>query len=130
VTLTNGAPLFTVTFQVVGKPGSVSPLTFIDSPTMREVSVALATAGLNNADGQVTIVEARPAIRCNLDPTKGVALLSVPTVQGAHYVLEFNDSLSGTPWQSLAAVVGDGTVKTLTDSSATNHQRFYRVRIE
>jgi hypothetical protein len=58
----------------------------------------------------------------------GVFQLSLPTVSGRQYVLEFTDELPGTNWTELQLIDGDGTVRVLVDFSATNHQRFYRVR--
>jgi hypothetical protein len=44
--------------------------------------------------------------------------------------LQFKDSLPDPGWNALPAVTGDGTVMTLTDSTATVAPRFYRVRVE
>ncbi|MBI4663305.1 MAG: hypothetical protein HY735_31275 [Verrucomicrobia bacterium] len=40
------------------------------------------------------------------------------------------DSLTESGRKPLTSVPGDGTVKVLTDPSATTSQRFYRVRVE
>jgi hypothetical protein len=56
--------------------------------------------------------------------------LSVPTESGRRYILEFTDRLPALNWTALPAVEGDGKELMLADPSATNHQRFYRVRIE
>ena len=50
--------------------------------------------------------------------------------QGVQYVLEFTETLTTTAWKPLDSVLGDGTVKTLSDPGATNYQRYYRVRVE
>ena len=44
--------------------------------------------------------------------------------------IEVRGVLSESPWKPLNSMTGDGTVKVLTDSSATPSQRFYRVRVE
>jgi len=54
--------------------------------------------------------------------------LSLPTQSGRVYVLQYQASLSSTNWLSLPLVPGNGGTVTLTDSSATNSQRFYRVQ--
>ncbi len=53
--------------------------------------------------------------------------VSVSTFSGKNYALQYKNFLSDTNWISLPSVAGDGTVKTLSDSNATNTQRFYRV---
>jgi len=45
------------------------------------------------------------------------------------YVVEYTDRLPSTNWATLSTIPGDGTVKTLSDPSITNHQRFYRARV-
>jgi len=54
--------------------------------------------------------------------------LSLPTQSGRVYVLQYQASLSSPNWLSLPLVPGNGGTVTLTDSSATNSQRFYRVQ--
>ncbi|MGD0208940.1 MAG: immunoglobulin domain-containing protein [Verrucomicrobiota bacterium] len=53
---------------------------------------------------------------------------SLPTQSGRVYALEYKNTLSDTNWTTLSLTGGNGNVLTLTDSSATNSQRFYRVR--
>lgn len=54
--------------------------------------------------------------------------ISVPTVRGKFYTLQYQTSLADTEWFSVAVAPGDGTVRTLTDPTASAGQRFYRVR--
>lgn len=44
--------------------------------------------------------------------------------------LEFKTSLSITNWSVATSVAGNGAVQTLTDTGATDRQRFYRVRVQ
>lgn len=55
---------------------------------------------------------------------------TVSTVGGLTYTLEYKEVLSDPLWSSLPPVPGDGTVKTLTDPTATGSTRFYRVRVD
>jgi hypothetical protein len=126
----DGAALFTVYFEVIGAAGSVSPVAFGDSPTVREATVDLVPRAFGSADGQVMVVGERPVISCGGDAAKGAFRISVPSVSGRHYILESSDSLSGADWQAVGAVAGDGSVKTLGDPTPTTQQRFYRVRVE
>ena len=54
--------------------------------------------------------------------------LSLPTRSGRVYALEYKDSLSDTNWTALPLGAGNSGAMTLTDATATNSQRFYRVR--
>jgi len=56
--------------------------------------------------------------------------VTVATLPGKSYVLEFKDALNGSSWGTLPPVSGDGTDKTLTDPSAVGPHRFYRVRVD
>lgn len=56
--------------------------------------------------------------------------LSMSTMPGVICHIEFTDSLESPNWRTLATMVGDGTIHTLTDSSASTSSRFYRIRIE
>jgi hypothetical protein len=54
--------------------------------------------------------------------------ISVPSDYGHVYRLEYKTDLGDTGWSALALVAGNGGMLTLTDPTATNCQRFYRVR--
>jgi hypothetical protein len=66
----------------------------------------------------------------NLVRSNGTFAVSVSTASGKTYFLEYKNSLSDTNWTALPAVSGDGTVKALTDPTATAPQRFFRVRAQ
>ena len=54
--------------------------------------------------------------------------LSLPTQYGHVYWLEYKDSLTDTNWKTLPLNAGNGAALTLTNSTATNSQRFYRIQ--
>ena len=56
--------------------------------------------------------------------------VSVVTVRDKNYILEFKPTLSAPAWKPLATVSGDGTLRLLTDVTATNSTGFYRVRLQ
>ena len=68
-------------------------------------------------------------IPCSVSTGRAFSV-SLPTVRGKTYYLEFKLSLSAPEWTTLSAVFGDGTVKILTDLDAPAPQRFYQVRVE
>jgi len=55
---------------------------------------------------------------------------SFETVTGKNYVVQFKDALEDAFWQTLPAVPGDGTMKTITNLTTTPAQRFYRLSVE
>lgn len=61
--------------------------------------------------------------------TNNIFQVSFATVSGSSYVLEYRNSLANSWMEILPGVAGDGAVKSLTDASATNSLRFYRVRV-
>jgi hypothetical protein len=65
-----------------------------------------------------------------MDPIKGISTfqVSLPTQSGKVYALEYKNSMAETQWSALPLVAGSGAILMLTDSTATNSQRFYRVR--
>jgi uncharacterized delta-60 repeat protein len=56
--------------------------------------------------------------------------VSVPTLAGRFYLLEYKNTLSEASWQSLPAVKGNGAVKAISDTITNQSQRFYRLRVE
>jgi subtilisin-like proprotein convertase family protein len=130
VTVADGSAIFRVSFEATGKPGSVSALRLMDSPTPREASVGLALATLATEEGVVQVIELDELRLSNAVYREGEFRLTVKTESGRRYILEFTDRLPALNWTALPAVKGNGEELVLTDPAATNHQRFYRVRIE
>jgi hypothetical protein len=60
--------------------------------------------------------------------TNATFSVSVATRSGRVYLLQYKDSLADSEWTALPLVPGNGSVRTLTDPSATGPQRFYSVR--
>ena len=54
--------------------------------------------------------------------------VSVPTISGKVYLLEYKNALADSNWTGLPLAAGNGGVITLTDPTANGSQRFYRVR--
>jgi hypothetical protein len=129
VTLADGTVLFTVSFEVIGKAGSVSPLALAGTPTAPEVGVDFGVAAFGAQNASVTVVG--PGVLVTKPVyANGAFRLSVATEKGRSYTLEFSDSLTPGEWKALPAVAGDGTVTVLVDPAAINQQRFYRVRVQ
>jgi glycerol-3-phosphate dehydrogenase len=54
--------------------------------------------------------------------------VSLPSQSGRVYSLQYKNSLTDTNWIALPLNAGNGTSLLITDKSATNSQRFYRVQ--
>ena len=54
--------------------------------------------------------------------------ISLPTQNGRVFVLEYKNSLTDSNWNALPLVAGIGGIQILTDTTATNSQRFYRIQ--
>ena len=55
-------------------------------------------------------------------------IVSIPSQSGRVYRLEYVKTLADTHWTALPLVAGNGRTLLITDTTATNDQRFYRVR--
>ncbi len=130
VTVPNGSVMFAVRFDVIGSPGSLSPLAFVDSVAVCEASVDFVPCTFRPVNGQLNVTGSS-ALRLTPATLGSTAFgVAVPTVAGKNYILEYTDSLPATQWTALPAVPGDGTVKTLSDPSPKAQQRFYRLKVE
>ena len=56
--------------------------------------------------------------------------LSFPTATNRNYTVERTGSLPPTNWTPLTTVPGNGSVRTVINTNATNAQQFFRVRVD
>jgi len=80
----------------------------------------------------VQVISTNPPVAQILNPVLNdhIFSISVPTVTGFTYHLEYTDFASNPSWNPIGQVAGDGNVQVLSDSTATVSLRFYRVRID
>ncbi len=80
----------------------------------------------------VQVVAAAPLAPVILAPrwSGGSFSVQVATTNGFTYYLEYKIDLTATTWTATAQTPGDGTSKTLTDTTASDAQRFYHVRVQ
>jgi hypothetical protein len=80
---------------------------------------------------QVVPVAARPTPLLLVPRHTGSTFsVDVATTSGFTYYLEYRTNLTTGIWTAASQASGDGTVKTLTDSSASDSQRVYHVRVQ
>jgi hypothetical protein len=91
------------------------------------------------AAGNYTVIEPTTTANIVVNPVFNISSsilvghqfnVTVSTVPGANYTLEFKNSLSDSNWTVAESLPGTGGAITLTDSSTTNHSRFYRVLVQ
>ena len=70
-----------------------------------------------------------PATGIKLSATRAGSnvLVTFPTQAGSSYRVFYSTGLSAGSWTLLNTVLGDGTVKSVSDSTASGNQRFYKV---
>jgi hypothetical protein len=56
--------------------------------------------------------------------------VEVATSNGFTYYLDYKTNLAVPAWTAAAQIPGDGTIKTLTDTTATNSWRVYHARVQ
>jgi hypothetical protein len=92
----------------------------------------LVRAGDNNRYGGLVFVVPPPAappppfVLINPNRVGNVFSVSFASESGVTYTLQYKNDLTDPTWTNGASVAGDGTVKTLSDTSAQS-ARFYRV---
>jgi hypothetical protein len=80
-------------------------------------------------DFAVTQGSAQPQI-VNPAYTGSSFTASFNTESGTTYVVEFNNDLNTSNWQTLATVPGNGNPYTINDAGPLPSKRFYRVRVQ
>jgi hypothetical protein len=52
------------------------------------------------------------------------------TTSGFTYYLEYTTNPTAPTWNAAAQTPGNGTIKTLTDTTATDSRRFYQTHVQ
>jgi hypothetical protein len=73
------------------------------------------------------VANAVPLALSNSRWQNGVFTVSVPSQNGKTYGLQYKSALAESTWTLLPTTAGTGNILTLTDTSASSGQRFYRV---
>ena len=91
-------------------------------------NVVAISAGANH--GLALVGSGPPAFAASSNHTYSTNTfsLSIPSQSGRIFELDYKNSLTDANWTLLPYAAGNGTNLILTDPTATNAQRFYRVR--
>jgi len=131
---TDGKPYTGDTVSLAG----VAAGTFATTAAGKDIAVTITGLSLDGAQ-KLDYGLMQPTLLANiLAPTPTIDSpvfnssafsVSINTVPGASYNLEYKTSLSDSTWSQSASVVGDGSTKVLADQGAASGSRFYRIRI-
>ncbi len=80
----------------------------------------------------IQVVAAAPPVPVLQAPQRSGNSFSVQvaTTSGFTYYLEYTTNLTAPTWNAAAQTPGNGTIKTLTDTTATDSRRFYRTHVQ
>ena len=80
----------------------------------------------------VQVVAAAPPVPVLQAPQRSGNSFSVQvaTTSGFTYYLEYTTNLTAPTWNAAAQTPGNGTIKTLTDTTATDSWRFYHAHVQ
>ena len=92
-------------------------------------TLRVTTQGELNA-GYYMLIPAKMPVTLTAVRSAGDTVISFPSQSGASYTIQYKDSLVDSGWQFLTILLGDGNTKTITDTTATGAQRFYRAVIQ
>lgn len=137
ITATSSLPI-TYQWQRNGQslPGATSstfPIASVQGTNAGTYAVLMSNGETNLASGAVnlTLTNALPRPQIvSITQNGTTATVTVATVAGLHYTLEYKANLSDPDWTPLETIPGAGGQTILTDSAATIPARFYRVRAE
>ncbi|MGA2661393.1 MAG: hypothetical protein ABSH34_28255 [Verrucomicrobiota bacterium] len=80
----------------------------------------------------VQVVAAAPPVPVLQAPRRSGYSFSVQvaTTSGFTYYLEYKTNLTAPTWNAASRTPGNGTIKTLTDTTATDSSRFYQAHVQ
>ncbi len=116
-----------------------APSVVANPPSGSAFPVGSTTVTLTATDGSgnsgtctftVTVVHADAPTLTGVSYTGGTFQFSFPTQNGCTYLVQYKDTVDAAGWTTLETVPGDGSVKTVSDATATGTSRFYQVKVQ
>jgi hypothetical protein len=129
--LSSGATNYSWAFGDGNTSGTANPMnTYTNVGAFSVTLTAIGAGGTNSFTGtNYVVVSVRPSIFAPvLSGTDFV--FSFQTIAAKTYTVQYKDSLEEPNWQTLQTVPGDGTLKTITNSTASPALRFYRLSVQ
>lgn len=93
------------------------------------VTTLRATSGNNLNANFFMLTQAVPPLTLKASVSGGHPAISFATQTGSDYILLYKNNLSDASWTVQSITVGDGTTKTVTDTTGGG-QRFYKVLVQ
>lgn len=130
VSVTNGAAIFTLTVRARTGLGGLSSVTFVDDPTVREVTVNSEVVEFASVAGQIAVAASTSPPELALRMEGGKPVLTITAAPGTRVEIQRVGALTGTEWAKLDEVVVDSASQDWTDQSASSSVSwFYRVKV-
>ncbi len=129
LSLESSTALFSVAMNVKSARESGLQLRFADQPTLREVTVRGELGNILTSDGSLVGPAQAGTGFTEVSLGNGVFQFTLPTEVGLKYTVERSESVTGSEWQELIEMMGDGLDHRIVDSDAGGDVRFYRIRV-
>lgn len=108
--------------------GQVAVVTLSGAQTLKVTAPPGSATGSMNAHFYMFVpYSAIAPFSLSATASGGVVSIKFPTQSTHSYTVQYSSSLNPASWQTLSSgIAGDGTVKTVTDSTSGGAERFYR----
>jgi hypothetical protein len=117
---------------LLGTNGQAAAVTLSGVQTLKVTAPPGPATGSLNANFYMFVpFTAVNAFSISASVSAGTVSIKFPTQSGHSYTVLYSTSLNPASWLTLSSgIAGDGTVKTVTDSTTGGAQRFYRVQAQ
>lgn len=88
------------------------------------------TTGGNMNHNYFMLAPAKTIVALGITMSGANPVIAIPTQAGASYTIQYKASVTTGTWTYLTMVLGNGTTKTVTDSTAAGSGRIYRALIQ
>jgi hypothetical protein len=106
--------------------GSIFPL----GVTVVTVAAADASGNTNACTFTVTVFQPVAPTLTVVGYSAGTFTLSFQSEDGCSYLVQYKDSLDDADWTTFSTETGDGSVKSVPDTTAPVSGRFYQVKVQ
>jgi hypothetical protein len=122
---TNGLYPMRLLYYQAGSGGNVEFYS-INNGTPTLINDSSTTSGI--VSYQSLASAAAPVVLLNPGCSGSTATFSFQTQSAHTHYVEFKNNLTDPSWSALTTVAGNGSITNITDTTATNSSRLYRVR--
>ncbi len=118
------------TSALLNETNATLSLTNVQAASAGDYSVVVSNSGGSVTSSVAVLTVVPPTPVTPVFTASGGFALSVQSVVGKTYALEYKDSLADANWTPLTGVPGNGGPVSLSDANAPATRRFYRIRVD